>query len=917
MNPTASAFVPPSSTTLSPAASATTTPTTLKSKTNRIESTTKKASVAAVVVGPPLEEKTGTTRDGRVVPQLDPAWVTDIDFAPYVAPPRSDAADGATWEERAVALELIADDLQLLLCLPFHKFWSQSVFDVSLHRLLDTYLRLAPRSYDPRALACAPKRVCELERQVSRRVLMTMVRQARRRESRHDHMRLETHGAILYENWLFDVPKIMDLCALYYADNKNLVTSLVCSVFEAQPSYADDLFGALGGVVMTCQRVAQTLDIPLLPDADAALGAAEAAAATASGLEPIPLPPPPLTLTPSSAADIQAYLHDIGATVGAFLAAYPPAAGALVTTEAAVALCGLYNSTVPALRSFWSAVAPVLTPPSSSSPSSSSSSSSSSATAILHKKLTLQPLSKAQHCAGVAALKRASTTLLATCDAVVRACFLQPVHDAAAEEQLYAACDALQPMEALLTDLQLSHQLRSTLQDMVRKSTSVDEARTCYFDTQLRALAERAHAGAERQKQRQLEAEAAAAQEQMMQQQLTKQPRQGKKKAGKAQARARAWAAAAASTSASASAFAAPSSSSSFFSSSTATAAAAAAAAVHKVQEMLPDLGAGYIEVALEACGGDPERVIDRHFSGTLPDHVREIPLDAPSRHLAMQSSRSGRAGARGGPRSIFDGDEFDLRSGRALDPSRVHRGKRDRHNPVLAATAAEERERKAALAVTRAQLLLYEDEYDDTYEDFSRVGAIGDDGGGSGGSSSEEYEVEKDARADDGRRRRFAKKATAAAAAAVADGGDGGNAIPENPNRRANTHWQAEKEARDRVIAQERAKMGAPPPIGRVGVTADKRAIAEKKRAAAQAQSAKGRSGGDRGGGGRGGGGRGRGGRGGRGQGVDLSGPLSDRAVARARAKKDANKASRANHNRKRGAMKKMARGMGAPPPS
>lgn len=59
--------------------------------------------------------------DGRRL--LDPFWVQDIFFMAYIAPPAE--PDAADHEQRLEMLQMIGSDLEALLSLEYHKFWSQ------------------------------------------------------------------------------------------------------------------------------------------------------------------------------------------------------------------------------------------------------------------------------------------------------------------------------------------------------------------------------------------------------------------------------------------------------------------------------------------------------------------------------------------------------------------------------------------------------------------------------------------------------------------------------------------------------------------------------------------------------------------------------------------------------------------------
>ncbi len=48
------------------------------------------------------------------------------------------------------------------------------------------------------------------------------------------------HADIIYQKYLFDVPKLIDLCVLYGNSNKALLAKLVANVFKWQPQYKQD-----------------------------------------------------------------------------------------------------------------------------------------------------------------------------------------------------------------------------------------------------------------------------------------------------------------------------------------------------------------------------------------------------------------------------------------------------------------------------------------------------------------------------------------------------------------------------------------------------------------------------------------------------------------------------------------------------
>jgi activating signal cointegrator complex subunit 2 len=51
----------------------------------------------------------------------------------------------------------------------------------------------------------------------------------------------EVFGEIVYENFLFDIPKVLDLCALYGHCNAALLGKMVTNIFTHQRKYLQDL----------------------------------------------------------------------------------------------------------------------------------------------------------------------------------------------------------------------------------------------------------------------------------------------------------------------------------------------------------------------------------------------------------------------------------------------------------------------------------------------------------------------------------------------------------------------------------------------------------------------------------------------------------------------------------------------------
>ena len=56
---------------------------------------------------------------------------------------------------------------------------------------------------------------------------------------------LVKYGEFLYENWIFDIPKLFDFACVYYLSNAMNCNKVISFVFQTQPKYNHDLKHAI------------------------------------------------------------------------------------------------------------------------------------------------------------------------------------------------------------------------------------------------------------------------------------------------------------------------------------------------------------------------------------------------------------------------------------------------------------------------------------------------------------------------------------------------------------------------------------------------------------------------------------------------------------------------------------------------
>uniref|UniRef100_A0A7N9AWS6 Activating signal cointegrator 1 complex subunit 2 n=1 Tax=Mastacembelus armatus TaxID=205130 RepID=A0A7N9AWS6_9TELE len=256
----------------------------------------------------PLDEQQvtepGPLGKERTLPALHPERKEERYFVPYKPPP----ADGspAEVEEFLEHAKFITEDLEWLLALPHDKFWCQVVFDESLQRCLDSYLHHAPRGLDLTALPSSPA-VADMQRSIHRVVFLTFLRMATHKESKEHFLTPAVFGEIIYDNFLFDIPKILDLCVLFGKGNSRLLHKMIENIFIQQPSYYSDLDETVPTVLQVFDTILEKCGL-------------QCEGATAMG---------PMKLNahrqPTELVDIILYLCDSTTTIHAFQDIFPAA----------------------------------------------------------------------------------------------------------------------------------------------------------------------------------------------------------------------------------------------------------------------------------------------------------------------------------------------------------------------------------------------------------------------------------------------------------------------------------------------------------------------------------------------------------------------------------------------------------------
>uniref|UniRef100_A0A8C1WNX3 Activating signal cointegrator 1 complex subunit 2 n=1 Tax=Cyprinus carpio TaxID=7962 RepID=A0A8C1WNX3_CYPCA len=283
-----------------------------------------------------VTEPFGPQGKERTLPALHPDRKEERCFLTYKPPPE----DGTPVlvEEFLEHAQFISEDLEWLLALPHDKFWCQVVFDESLQRCLDSYLRHAPRGLDPSGLSSSPA-VADMQRNIHRFVFMVFLRMATHKESKENFITPAVFAEIIYNNYLFDIPKILDLCVLFGKGNSQLLHKMIENIFTQQPSYYGDLNETIPSIIQVFDIILQKCGIqsentgnsqPLKLNANKCLTA--------------------MAMPEEELADLVLYMCDTCTTIHSFLDTFPEACSTFKQHNFLNRLSSFYEMAVPDLE---------------------------------------------------------------------------------------------------------------------------------------------------------------------------------------------------------------------------------------------------------------------------------------------------------------------------------------------------------------------------------------------------------------------------------------------------------------------------------------------------------------------------------------------------------------------------------------
>ena len=238
--------------------------------------------------------------------KLNPNDVEPRNFLTFCLPSNAQLADKGelnTWLE---CMMFLYEDLKWLLTLEVDRFWNQVLYDPSWLVCLDSFLMQAPRRYD---LKNIPDTCKVALGKVSRFFLLAVKRMSMYNEDDSLCFEPEVYGEIIYESFVFDAAKLLDVCGVFYKAGSNvcpLIEDILENIFKCQPKYYGDIGHVVNSMMDTLANIETRLEIP--KDGGDSAGDAPMEKKEIGGRE---------------AQDMMLFLYDMSKTLKAFIDAFP------------------------------------------------------------------------------------------------------------------------------------------------------------------------------------------------------------------------------------------------------------------------------------------------------------------------------------------------------------------------------------------------------------------------------------------------------------------------------------------------------------------------------------------------------------------------------------------------------------------
>ncbi|XP_028167378.1 activating signal cointegrator 1 complex subunit 2 [Ostrinia furnacalis] len=294
----------------------------------------------------PVEKLSISVKNAGVIQEikaLDKYWVEKRELTLYERPPSGSHMLLGAMDAWKLKAEAYISDLKWLLSLEHHKFWSTVLYHSQVMDALVSFLQEASPPYAP---PLEGRDVQKTYAEARRLVLVVFSRLATNKESKSQWMSKEFMAETLYNNFIFTIPIVWDLCLVYGADNPRHVARLLGCVFSLQPKYEGDTAAAVAFVKEAFKYI--ILQVNKNYDCEGPPNLPE----TFKGFGEIRRPPNTKNqdkITFEVLKDLVIHLLDTAMTLRVFVEVYPKSVKILRKANFIISIVQLYEHGIPLL----------------------------------------------------------------------------------------------------------------------------------------------------------------------------------------------------------------------------------------------------------------------------------------------------------------------------------------------------------------------------------------------------------------------------------------------------------------------------------------------------------------------------------------------------------------------------------------
>ncbi|XP_075146407.1 activating signal cointegrator 1 complex subunit 2 [Haematobia irritans] len=186
----------------------------------------------------------------RNIPALDRYWAPRTIFSNYTGLVVSGGhfKTGASLEEWKHEANTFKTDMEFLLSLSQHEFWSYMLYQPSALGAVVSFLQKATPFYMNIFNDGPPKAISDVYEEILNLVLRIICRILSPKESNDSWLKKEDLKSLIYKNFLISIPMIFDLIIAVgngSKENTDLLHKIISTVLTIEPNYKQDLQHAL------------------------------------------------------------------------------------------------------------------------------------------------------------------------------------------------------------------------------------------------------------------------------------------------------------------------------------------------------------------------------------------------------------------------------------------------------------------------------------------------------------------------------------------------------------------------------------------------------------------------------------------------------------------------------------------------